>query len=229
MSEQPSELTKRLSSWQPKLVYGMASICLILGLSAGYLLRGSASVKPSPANSAATRPSGANPMPTLEQMKHMADKKAEPLLQQLKKDPANKDLLIKVAYFYKSAHQFKEASDYFAQALQLDPKNVAVRTERASCLYYNGDIDGALAELDQALKVNPKDANARFNLGMIRLKSKKDPSGAIEAWQELLRTNPRLDRKPIVEQMIAEAQQQQVSLKGHVPGTEEGAATHVEP
>jgi hypothetical protein len=33
-------------------------------------------------------------------------------------------------------------------------------------------------------------------------------AGAIAAWQELLRTNPGLDQKPIVEQMIAEARQQ---------------------
>jgi cytochrome c-type biogenesis protein CcmH/NrfG len=228
MSEQPSESTKSVLSWQPKLVYGMASICLILGLSAGYLLRGSASATANPPSSPNAQPH-TSPMPTLEQMKHMADKKAQPLLQQLKTDPANKDLLIKIAYLYKSAHQFKEASEYFAQALQVDPKNVPVRTERASCLYYNCDVDGALAELDQSLKLNPKDANALFNLGMIRLKSKQDAAGAIAAWQELLKTNPRLDKKPIVEQMIAEARQEKSSLKAHVPGTEEGVASHVEP
>jgi hypothetical protein len=29
--------------WQPKLVYGMAAICLLLGLAVGFLLRGSES------------------------------------------------------------------------------------------------------------------------------------------------------------------------------------------
>lgn len=150
-------------------------------------------------------------MPTLDQMKQMADKKAEPLLEQLKKDPKNQGLLVRVAYFYKSAHQFKEAAGYFGQSLQLDPKNVAVRTEKASCLYYDGDVEGALAELQQSLKINPKDANSLFNLGMIRLNGKQDRAGAIAAWQELLKTNPGLDKKSIVEQMIAEARQPKVS------------------
>jgi cytochrome c-type biogenesis protein CcmH/NrfG len=76
----------------------------------------------------------------------------------------------------------------------------------ASCLYYSGDVDGALARLNQNLKYDPKDANSLFNLGMIRYRGKKDPAGAIAAWQELLRANPNLDRKPAVEKMIAEAQ-----------------------
>jgi cytochrome c-type biogenesis protein CcmH/NrfG len=115
---------------------------------------------------------------------------------------------MKAAYSYKSAHQFKDAAAYFDRALQVDPQNVAVRTEMASCLYYDGDVDGALAQLDEALKISPKDANSLFNLGVIRWKGKNDAAGAIHAWQELLQTNPNLDRKPIVERMIAEAKQQ---------------------
>ena len=40
---------------------------------------------------------------------------------------------------------------------------------------------------------------------MIRWKGKKDAPGAIAAWQELLKVHPNLDRRPIVERMIAEA------------------------
>jgi cytochrome c-type biogenesis protein CcmH/NrfG len=76
----------------------------------------------------------------------------------------------------------------------------------ASCLYYDGNVDGALALLQESLKQNPADANSLFNLGMIRWKGKKDASGAIAAWKELLKTNPHLDKKPVVERMIAEAQ-----------------------
>jgi cytochrome c-type biogenesis protein CcmH/NrfG len=200
------------SSWRPALVYGMAAACLAVGLLAGYLVRGSGSTQlasaipvPSPA---AVGGLGQHPTPTLEQMKQMADKQAQPLLEQLKTDGNNKDVLMHVAYLYKSAHQFKEAADYFEKALQQDPKNVAARTEMASCLYYNGDVDGALGQLQQALKYDPKDANSLFNLGIVKWKGKNDPAGAIAAWQRLLATNPKLDRKPIVERMMAEARQQ---------------------
>ncbi|HST11876.1 MAG TPA: tetratricopeptide repeat protein, partial [Terriglobales bacterium] len=138
--------------------------------------------------------------------KTMADKKVEPFLAQLKTDPKNKDLLLKVAFFYKSAHQFKDAASYFDRTVQLDPKNTTAQTELASCLYYDGNVDGAIAALEFVLKTKPDDPNSLFNLGMIRWKGKKDASGAITAWKELLRTNPNLDKKPIVERMIAEAQ-----------------------
>ena len=145
-------------------------------------------------------------MPSLEQMKAMADRKVEPLLAKLKSDPRNKDLLIEIASFYKSAHLFKDAAAYLDRASQIDPKNIAIRTEMASCLYFDGNVDGALSALQESLHQNPKDANALFNLGMIRWKGKKDASGAIAAWKELLKTNPHLDKKPVVERMIAEAQ-----------------------
>jgi cytochrome c-type biogenesis protein CcmH/NrfG len=223
MPQHPTDTMSHDEAWRPTVVYGMASVCLILGLSVGYLLRGSGPNRPTnnlpDAATVSPHPmGGTSPMPTLEQMKQMADKKAEPLLQELKKEPNNKDLLIRIGYFYKSAHQFKEASQYFEQSLQVDPGNVAIRTERASCLYYNGDVDGALNELQASLKLNPKDANALFNLGMIRLNGKQDASGAIAAWQELLKSNPHLEKKPIVEQMIAEAKQQKHSQNSGTPG-----------
>jgi cytochrome c-type biogenesis protein CcmH/NrfG len=148
-----------------------------------------------------------HPTPTLEQMKQLADKKAAPLLTELKKNWKDKKALTQAAYVYKSAHQFQDAANYFGKALEVDPKDVTIRSEMASCLYYSGDVDGALAQLQQSLKYAPRDANSLFNLGMIRWKGKNDAVGAVAAWQELLRTNPNLDRKPVVEQMIAEAQQ----------------------
>lgn len=207
-----SEAHDASATWSPELVYGLAAICLFLGVLVGYFVRGSAGAR-EPATAQATQavpPAGVpkgHPTPTLEQMKQLADKQAEPLLAQLKKNAKDKKALTQTAYVYKSAHQFQDAANYFSKVLEVDPKDVAIRTEMASCLYYSGDVDGALAQLEQSLKDEPKDANSLFNLGMIRWKGKNDPAGAVAAWQQLLKNNPKLDRKPIVEQMIAEAQQ----------------------
>jgi cytochrome c-type biogenesis protein CcmH/NrfG len=197
-----------------KHVYAIAVFCLLLGLVVGYFFLGSnatPSISPGatpranmPTSSAAL--SGGHPKLTLEQMKQMADVQASALIEKAKSEPKNAGLLIQIAGIYQATHQFKEATSYFEKALKIDPKNVSARTEMASCLYYSGDVDGALARLNQNLKYDPKDANSLFNLGMIRYRGKKDPAGAIAAWQELLRANPNLDRKPAVEKMIAEAQ-----------------------
>ena len=200
--------------WTTTQVYAMAGICLAVGLVLGYLFRGSASHS-NPASSATEVPAAASApaahpqMPSLDDMKRMADKKAEPLLARLKTDPNNSDLLNQLGTLYKATHQFKEAAGYFQKAVDANPKNVAARTDLASCLFYQGDADGAINQLQQSLRYDPKDANSLFNLGMIRLQAKNDPSGAVAAWQQLLKLNPKLaaDKKAAVEKLIAQARQ----------------------
>ena len=201
------------ASWKTSQVYAMAVVCLVVGLVLGYLFRGSASpaAKPSQAQEASSTVALAGTqlqMPSLEDMKRMADKQAEPLLAKLKTDPKNSELLNQIGTLYKATHQFKEAAGYYQKALDSDPKNVAARTDLASCLFYEGDADGALKQLQQSLSYDPKDANSLFNLGMIRLQAKNDPNGAVTAWQQLLKLNPTLadDRKAAVEKLIAQAQ-----------------------
>jgi cytochrome c-type biogenesis protein CcmH/NrfG len=218
MANEPTTQPTAGSSWQAKQVYAMAVICLVVGLAIGYLFRGSQSpaAPPQPAANAQAAPTNAQPaagamgghLPSLEEMKQMADKKAAPLLEKLKGDPNNSDLLIQVGNIYKSTHQFKEAASYYDKALQIDPKNVAIRTEMASCLYYNGDVDGAISQLQQSLRVDPKDANSLFNLGMIKWQGKQDSKGALAAWQQLLKSNPQLsaERKATVQKLMADVQ-----------------------
>ena len=206
------------SAWRAQQVYAMAVVCLLIGLAIGYLFRGSQSPAlpaPAPGTASANVPAPASPanamaghMPSLEEMKRMADKKAEPLLEKLKSDPNNSDLLVEIGKIYNSTHQFKEAVDYYNRALQVDPKNVAIRTEMASCLYYSGDIDGAISQLQQSLSNDPKDANSLFNLGMIMWQGKKDSKGAVAAWQQLLKSNPQLsaDHKATVQKLMADVQ-----------------------
>ena len=202
------------STWNAKQVYTMAVVCLVVGLAIGYLFRGSQSpapaAPPQSATAASGTASGVQQMPSFEQMKHMADTKAQPLLEKLKTDPNNSDLLLQVGNIYKATHQFKEAVGYYEKASTSDPKNIAIRTELASCMYYSGDVEGAIGQLQESLRQSPKDANSLFNLGMIKWQGKQDASGALAAWQELLKTNPQLnaERKAAVQKLITEVKQQ---------------------
>jgi cytochrome c-type biogenesis protein CcmH/NrfG len=212
----PNEAVSRAargSVWQATQVYAMAAVCLLIGLAIGYLFRGSQSPAPPVPEASVSQPAAmaggmGGHMPSLEEMKQMADKKAAPLFEKLKGDPNNSDLLIQVGNIYKATHQFKDAAGYYDKALQVDPKNVAIRTEMASCLYYGGDVDGAISQLQQSLHYDPKDANSLFNLGMIKWQGKQDSKGALAAWQELLKSNPQLsaDRKATVKKLMADVQ-----------------------
>jgi len=201
--------------WEAKHVYTMAFTCLLIGLAIGYLFRGSQSPDKSAPSAAGGQPAGAaatmaGQTPSLEDMKWMADQKAAPLLEKLKTDPNNSDLLIQVGNIYTASHQFKQAADSYQKALQTDPKNVTVRTDMASCLYYIGDVDGAITQLQQNLHYDPNDAASLFNLGLFKWKGKQDGRGAVAAWHQLLKSNPDLsmDRKATVQQLLTEVQNQ---------------------
>ncbi|MDT8067451.1 MAG: tetratricopeptide repeat protein [Terriglobia bacterium] len=197
------------TGWGPAQAYGLAAICLLAGLPLGYMIRGSK--PPSVAAAPIVQPAQAVPdraMPTLEQMKHMADKQAEPLVAKLKQKPNDSQLLIQTGSIYMRTHQFEEAAGYFRKALEFDPKNYVVRANLASCLFYGGDPDGALAELQQNLKYDPKHAGTLLNIGIIKWKGKDDVAGALAAWEELLKLNPNFEHKDQVTHLIEAAKQQ---------------------
>jgi tetratricopeptide (TPR) repeat protein len=236
MANEPTAASTASPSLPAVRVYAMAVICLLAGLAFGYVLRDSKlSVSPAklPANavrvsvpagaiaaqqpqSAANAEPSSSPggvmagrrMPSSEEMKRMAGKQAAPLLEKLKSDPNNTDLLVQVGAIYHSTHQFRQAVAYYGKAAKVDPGNVAIRTKLASSLYRGGDVDGAISQLNQALSNDPKDANALFDLGMIKMQGKGDGNGALAAWQKLLKTNPQLgeDRKAMVLKLMAEVQ-----------------------
>lgn len=214
--------------WRPTQVIVLSAVCLVIGVVLGYLLRGSAPVA-NPAPTAMTGAAGApsspmaeasaptasaptgtpegHPKLTLDQMKSMADAKAAPLLEKLKKNPNDATTLNQLGILYRATHQFKEAEGYFEKSLEIDPKNVDVRTDLASCLYYTGDVDGALAQLNKALTYDPKHAGALMNLGLIKWKGKNDVPGAVATWQRLLKLNPDFKQKDVVQRMINDAEQ----------------------
>lgn len=141
-------------------------------------------------------------MPTLDEMKRMAEKQAQPLLTELQKKPKDAELLNKTGLTYKAAHQFDKAAEYFKKSLDNDPKNVAVRADYASCLFYLGNADAAIAQLQKALTYDPKHPGVLYNLGMIEYKGKGDAEAAVAAWEKMLKLNPDLPQKDQVQHMI---------------------------
>ena len=220
--DQNNEVRDSSPAWKPLQTYTLATICLVIGLAIGYLLRGSAASSTAATVDASTQPSQtaqaaqSQAMPSLDQMKGMADKQAAPLLEKLKANPNDADVLNQLGTVYRAAHQFKTAIDYYQKSLDINPKNVGARTDLASCLYYLGDVDGALAQLDKSLSYDPKHTGTLVNIGIIRWKGKNDVDGAIAVWQKALKLNPDAESKHILEHMIAQAQQskQKVTITG---------------
>lgn len=198
-------------TWTGVQAYTLAVICLLLGMAGGWLIRGSQSpaapVEAASASAPAPAAMGAAPnaQPTPEQMKKMADTQAAPLLEQLKSDPNNPQLLASIGNVYYDVQQFAIAVDYYSRSLKAKPSDAAVRTDMATAYWYMGNADGAIAEFNKALTYEPNKPNTLFNLGLVKWQGKMDINGAVADWQKLLATNPNYEGKDKVEQMIAEA------------------------
>lgn len=206
MNGEALQSSSRNAPWRPWQAYVMAVICLLIGVLFGYLVRGSTPVAEVPAlPQPSPTASESQPMPSLDDMKRMADKLAEPVLTKLKSDPNNADLLNEAGNIYRMTHQFQLAASYYEKSLAANPKNVGPRTDLASCLYYEGDVDGAIAQLEKSLTYDPKHAGTLLNLGLIRWKGKGDSAGAIEAWNRLLKENPDFKERDMVQKLIAQA------------------------
>lgn len=203
---------KSATQWTGTQAYVLAIICLVAGIALGYFVRGSAA--PAVAHTHAAEASmpgsdtpGMQQPPTPEQLKHMADVQAKPLLEQLKTNPKDVQLLYKTGNVYYDAQQFPEAIGYYEQAKSLNPDALDVRTDLATAYYYAGDADRSLTEFDNVLKIDPNYANALFNQGMIRWQAKMDVNGAVGSWKKLLQTNPNYQHRDQVENLIAKAAQ----------------------
>ena len=201
--------------WSSVQVYTLSAICLFVGVTMGYLVRGSTAPAPqTPAavqtQSASANPAGALPanasQPTPQDMKRMADKQVAPLLEQLKSNPNDVDILTKVAHFYLVAGQYNDSEKYYTQATTLKPTAEGY-TELAIADYQGGAPDKAIDSLNRALKVDPKFANALYDLGMMKWQVQGDTKGAIECWETLLKTNPNHPRRAEVEKMIAQVKE----------------------
>ena len=198
--------------WSSTQAYTLAVICLLVGVAVGYLVRGS-SASNTPAQTSASSavpsgvPAGMQQQITPAELKHMADKQAEPLLERLKSEPSNPELLAGIGNIYYDAQQYKDAIDYYNRALAIQPGNPNVRTDMGTAYYYLGDPDKAIEEFQTALKSDPKHGQTMFNMGMVQWQGKGDAKAAVAAWEHLLKVVPDYPDRAKVEELIARAKQ----------------------
>ncbi len=194
-------------TWTSAQAYILATFCLALGIALGYLFRGSASRPTAAAAPPAAEASQAQTQMTSEQQKAMVDQAAAPVLATLKENPDDFATLTKLGNLYYDGQQFSEATKYYERALKIQPQNADVLTDYGTSLWYTGNVDDAIKEFNLALKSQPGRASTLFNLGIVRWQGKKDPKGAVQAWEQLLQSNPDYPDKQKLQEFIDRAKQ----------------------
>ena len=192
--------------WNNAQAYGMAIICLLLGIAAGYLLHAPAVSPPASVGEVSAPASTAAPpqMPSAADMKRMADTQVAPLLADLQMHPTDADLLARIGHAYMAAQQFQSAQQYYEKSVAAKPKPDTLN-ELAFVYVKLGDLDHGIRTLNQALTIDPRDPQVLYNLGYFEWKGKADPKAAIAAWQAFLKADPKSPKKAEVEQLLAQA------------------------
>jgi cytochrome c-type biogenesis protein CcmH len=98
-----------------------------------------------------------------------------------------------LGWSYSSIGRFAEASEAYAKAIELSPNDAEIRSARVEALVRSADgvvTTDAKSAIEDTLKIDPKNAHARFYKGLAR-QQEGDKTSALTDWREVLR-----DAKP---------------------------------
>ena len=111
--------------------------------------------------------------------------------ERLEKNPKDLEALIVLGNANYDMKRYEKSEEMYVRALEIDPKNLFVRTDLASAYKYTGNVERAISELKKVLSFDPRHKTALYNLGVILLNDKKDREGAIKAWEDIINHDPK--------------------------------------
>lgn len=152
-------LSMRIPGWL------VAVLILALGVAVGFLFRGSSSGVVSANSINANAPSAAS------QSQTRGDAAIQPLLDRLRQDSNNPQLLVNIGDQYYDNHDWGKAVEYYRRSLQIEPEDVDVRTDMGTAIWYGGDPQGAIREYEAALEFQPDYPQTLFNMGIVECRA----------------------------------------------------------
>jgi cytochrome c-type biogenesis protein CcmH/NrfG len=98
---------------------------------------------------------------------------------------------ITLGNLYFDTGQPAKSVEAYSRALEISPGNPNVLTDMGVMHRSLGEFQKALDAFAKAMAVDPRHETARMNTGIVLLYDLGDKEGAIAAWQDLLRINPK--------------------------------------
>jgi len=167
------------------VVFGLAGI--FFGVLVGWIIGSQRAtvVQTPPAPAAATAPSGSG-----QAAPAFDEARAAQLKASADRNPSDAEIRVQLGNIYFDAERYDDASQWYEQALKIDPKNVNASTDLGIAYYYANQPDRALAQFDRSLAIDPKHSKTLLNIGIVRAFGKQDIDGAEKAWQRVLELAP---------------------------------------
>lgn len=177
------------------VIFGVVG--LFFGTLVGWIV-GAQQVAPAPAPAGAAQTAPASPQSAQPASSPSPNRPARPLdearVARLKeaitgnaKDSRSR---VELANLYFDAERFKDAAQWYEDALTIDPRNVNANTDLGIAYYYMDQPDRAIGHFDRSLAIDPKHSKTLLNLGFVRAFAKEDLPGATQAWQRVIDVAP---------------------------------------
>jgi cytochrome c-type biogenesis protein CcmH/NrfG len=157
---------------------------------------------PLPVGTVPTAPAGEAPPPPIDMAR------VRLLEGEIKANPKNFEALTELGNIYFDQKNFRAASDWYLQALDVRPDDNDLRTDLGTALFYDNRFDDAIAEFKNALARNPTHPQALFNIGVALVHGKNDLQGALQYWEKLVETNPNYSEINLVKEQIRVVKEQ---------------------
>ncbi len=111
---------------------------------------------------------------------------------------------------------YPKAIEYYEKSVKLSPANPDVLTDLGRHISTTAIPIRALKDFDRALKVRPNYAQTLFNMGIVKWQGKNDIKGAVATWNSVAADESGLSDKQKVQDLIAQARQQGISISGQL-------------
>jgi len=134
--------------------------------------------------------------------------RVQELSAKIKQNPRDFDSIVELANLNFDQKNYGDAVNLYKTALEVRPDALNVRTDMGTAMFYQERIDDAIAEFQQVLQSDPKNAQALFNLGVTMLHGKNDPKRALEYWERMIATNPNHPQAAFVKEQIQKIKEQ---------------------
>jgi cytochrome c-type biogenesis protein CcmH/NrfG len=134
--------------------------------------------------------------------------RVQELSAKIKQNPRDFDSIVELANLNFDQKNYGDAVKLYKTALEVRPDALNVRTDMGTAMFYQERFDDAIAEFQQVLQSDPKNAQALFNLGVTMLHGKNDPKRALEYWERMIASNPNHPQAAFVKEQIQKLKEQ---------------------
>ncbi len=106
-------------------------------------------------------------------------------------NPENFENWIRLGHLYYDANQPEKAISAYTKSLEFHSGDANLLTDLGVMYRRTKQPEKAIELFDKAIKKDPKHQPSRFNKGIVLMYDLKDPQGALDSWEELLKIAPQ--------------------------------------